>query len=62
MQSMDRILKISIGTYKGFINEKENFFFNIAQIFFLFPVVLGIRGKIVPSQILAQSNNFFHKT
>jgi hypothetical protein len=44
------------------MKKKEKKIFNIAQKNFFFPVVLGFRRKIVPPLILAQSNNFFHKT
>jgi hypothetical protein len=52
MQSMDQILdKLVLAHINGSEMKKEK------KI-----VVLGLRGKIVPPPILAQSNNFFHKT
>jgi hypothetical protein len=58
---MDPILeKTSIGSYKGFINEKnKKIFFDLAQNFFSFQVVLRLHGKIVPPPILAKSKKFF---
>jgi hypothetical protein len=52
--------KTSISSYKGFINKKTKIkFFDLAQKIFSFRVVLGLRGKIVPPPILAQSKSFF---
>jgi hypothetical protein len=54
--------KTSICSYKGFINKKIKIkIFDLAQNFFSFCVVLGLRGKIVPPPILAQSKSFFCK-
>ncbi len=39
---------------------KKNF--DLAQNFFSFCVVLGLRGKIVPPPIMGQSKNFFVKS
>ena len=39
--------------------KKKNF--DLAQIFFSFRVVLGLRGKIVPPPIMAQSKTIFCK-
>ncbi len=41
--------------------EKKNFL-DLAQNFFSFRVVLGLRGKIVPPPIMEQSKNFFVKS
>jgi hypothetical protein len=43
--------KTSISSYKGFINKKIKYIFDLAQKFFSFRVVLGLRGKIVPTPI-----------
>jgi hypothetical protein len=52
--------KTSIRSYLGSITEKEEkHFFDLAQIFFSLRVVLGLRGKIVPPPIRAQSKKFF---
>ncbi len=54
--------KTSIGSYKGFLKEKnQKNCFDLAQIFFSFRVVLRLRGKIVAPPILAQSKNVFAK-
>jgi hypothetical protein len=54
--------KTSISPYKGFINKKiKIYFFDLAHKFFSFRVVLGLRGKIVPPPILAQSKSFLSK-
>ncbi len=51
--------KTSISSYKGFINKKiKKYFFDLAQKLFSFRVVLGLRGKIVPPPILAQSKSY----
>ncbi len=55
--------KTSIRSYLGSITEKERkHFFDLAQNFFPFRVVLGLRGKIVPPPIRAQSKIFFVKS
>ena len=55
--------KTSIGSYKGFTNEKKNKkIFDLTQIFFSFCVVLGLRGKIVTPPIMAQTKNFSLKS
>ncbi len=52
--------KTSIGSYKGFTNEKKNEkFFDLTQKLFSICVVLGLRGKIVPPPIVAQSKFFW---
>jgi hypothetical protein len=52
----------SISSYEGFINRKiKKYFFDIAQKFFSFRVVLGLHRKIVPPPILTQSKSFFCK-
>ena len=54
--------KNSISSYKELIKEKKRKkFFDLAQNFFSFRVVLRLRGKIVPPPILAQSKIFFSK-
>ncbi len=53
--------KTSFGSYLGSIIEEENKF-DIAQNFFLFCVVLWLRGKIVPPPIIAQSKNVLVKS
>jgi hypothetical protein len=42
--------------------KKNKIFFDLAQFFFSFHVVLRLRGKIVPPPKLAQSKNFFVKS
>jgi hypothetical protein len=55
--------KTSIGSYKGFTNEKKNIKnFDLTPNFFSFCVVLGLRGKIVPPPIMAQSKFFVGKS
>ena len=55
--------KTSISSDKDFINKKiKKYVFDLAQKFFSFRVVLGLRGKIVPPPILAQSKIFFAKS
>jgi hypothetical protein len=52
--------KTSIGSYKGFINEKKiKYFFDLAKKIFSFRVVLRLRGIIVAPPLLVQANNFF---
>jgi len=52
--------KTSIGSYKGFRNEKNpKKFFDLPQKFFPFCVVLKLRGKIVTPPIMAQTKKFF---
>jgi len=54
--------KTNIGSYKGFTNEKKRKdFFDLTQKIFSFCVVLGLREKIVPPPIIAQSISFFGK-
>jgi hypothetical protein len=54
--------KTSIGSNLGsIIEEKIKKIFDLAQNFFSFPVVLGLRRKIVPPPIMAQSKFFFCK-
>jgi hypothetical protein len=54
--------KTNIGSYLGSkIEEEKQIFLDLAQNFFSFRVVLGLRGKIVPPPIMAQSKNFFCK-
>ena len=55
--------KTNIGSYLGSkIEEEEKKIFDLSQNFFSFPVVLGLRGKIVPPPIMAQSKIFFVKS
>ncbi len=55
--------KTSIGSYEGFINEKKiKYFFDLAQKFFSFRLVLRLREKIVPPPVMDQSKNFFVKS
>ena len=52
--------KTNIGSYLGSkIEEEKKNFGDLAQNLFSFRVVLGLRGKIVPPPIMAQSKNFF---
>jgi hypothetical protein len=51
--------KTSIGSYKGFTNEKKKL--DLTPNFFSFCVVLGLRGKIIPPPIMAQSKFLFGK-
>jgi hypothetical protein len=44
------------------MKNKKKYFFDLAQKFFSFRVVLRLRGKIVPPPILAQSKFFFAKS
>jgi hypothetical protein len=54
--------KTGIGSYKGFLNEKnKNKIFDLPQIFFSFCVVLGLRGKIITPPIMAQTKKIFCK-
>jgi hypothetical protein len=54
--------KTSIGSYKGFTNEKKNKkIVDLTQIFFSFCVVLGLRGIIVAPPIMVQSKKFYPK-
>ena len=55
--------KTSIGSYKGFTNEKKiKNFFDLTQNFFSFCVVLGLRGIIVAPPIMVQSKKFTPKS
>ena len=61
VQLMDRISeKLVLAHIKSSKTKKQKkYFFDLAQKFFSFRVVLGLRGKIVPPPIMAQSKNFF---
>ena len=48
--------------YKGVIYDVEKKFFGLGWKQFLFPVVLGLRGKIEPPPKMAQSKIFFVKS
>ncbi len=54
--------KTSVGSYLGSKTEEEKkYFLDLAQNFFSFRVIPGLRGKIVPPPIMAQSEKFFGK-
>jgi hypothetical protein len=54
--------KTIFSKYKGVIYDVEkNFFFGLGWKQFLFPVVLGLGGKIVPPPKMAQSKKFCSK-
>ncbi len=54
--------KTSIGSYKGFTNEKKNNkIFDLTQKFFSFCIVLGLRRIIVAPPIMVQSKKFYPK-
>jgi hypothetical protein len=62
MNLMDQISeKLVFAHIKGSNMKKTKKNFDLAHNFFSFRVVLGLRGKIVPPPILAQSKNFFCK-